>query len=74
MPDFPLLYAKISKDFSISLRGQRCLTLKVVSTVDVHGGKPLTTDIEDGCAHVDCWADLDGGVKGNSCVAVNDCD
>ena len=38
MPDFPLLYAKIAKGFSISLRDQRCLILKVLSTVDVCGG------------------------------------
>ena len=38
MPDFPLLYAKIAKGFSIFLRDQRCLTLKVLSTVDVCGG------------------------------------
>ena len=33
----------------------------------------MTTDIKDGCAHVNCCADLDGGVKGNSCVGANDC-
>ena len=38
MPDFPLLYAKIAKGFSILLHDQRCLTLNVLSTVDVCGG------------------------------------
>ena len=38
MPDFSLFYGKIAKDFSISLRDQRCLTLKVLSTVDLCGG------------------------------------
>ena len=33
--DFSLLYDKIAKGFSISLRDQRCLTLKVLSTVDI---------------------------------------
>ena len=34
----------------------------------------MTTDIEDGCAHVDCCVDLDDGVNGNSCMGVYDCD
>ena len=34
----------------------------------------MATDIEDGCAHVHGCADLDGGVNGNSCLDVNDCD
>ena len=34
----------------------------------------MTTDIEDGCAHDDCCADLDGRVNGNNCVGVNDSD
>ena len=38
MPDFSLLYDKIAKGFFISLRDQRCLTLKVLSTADVCGG------------------------------------
>ena len=38
MPDFSLLCNKIAKGFSIFLRDQRCLTLKVLSTVNVCGG------------------------------------
>ena len=37
-PDLSLLYDKIAEGFSIFLRDQRCLTLKVLSTVDVCGG------------------------------------
>ena len=70
MPHFFLLYAKIAKGFSFSLRDQRCLTMNVLSTVDVCGSWPLTTDIENDYTHVDCCADLDGGVNGNSCVIV----
>ena len=38
MPDFSLLYDKIAKGFAISLRDRRCLTLNVLSTVDICGG------------------------------------
>ena len=32
----------------------------------------MTTEIEDGCAHVDCCAELNDGVNRNSCVGAND--